>query len=223
MEKIKSKIIIEIKKSRKEQIEFLQKLVQISSANPYVKDPMKSSPYEPVELKVAELIFNKLKNIGLSLKFDSISSLRPNVICEFGKGKTIIFNGHIDTIIPPYGYDIEPHSGLIKDNNLYGVGALDMKSALCCYIYMAKALLKFEKEIKGKICLQFVIDEEPMAAFHFGTHYLLEKGYIGDAAIIGEPGTKKITIGNKGGHRFKIKNVGQLHFVLFALVRFISI
>ena len=36
-----------------------------------------------------------------------------------------------------------------------------MKSVLSYYIYMAKALLKFKKELNGKICLQFAIDEEP--------------------------------------------------------------
>jgi len=210
MEKIKSKIIEEIEKSKKEQIEFLQKLIQTPSVNPNMDDPTKSSPYDPIELEVAELIFNKLKEIGLSPKFEGISSSRPNVVCEFGEGKkTLIFNGHMDTVSPPKGYDFNPFLGFIKNKRLYGAGALDMKSALCCYIYMAKALFKFKKELKGKVCLQFVIDEEPMAASHFGTRYLLEKGYKGDTAIIGEPGAKKITIGNRGGYRFKIEVFGE--------------
>lgn len=210
MEKIKLKIIEEIEKSKNEQIKFLQKLVQTPSVNPHVAEPTKSSPYDPVELEVAELIFKKLKEIGLEPKFEGISSLRPNVVCEFGKGERIlIFNGHMDTVPPAQGYDFNPFLGFIKAGKLYGVGALDMKSALSCYIFMAKALLKFEKELKGKICLQFVIDEEPMAASHFGTRYLLEKGYKGDAAIIGEPGAKKITVGNRGGYRFKIEVLGE--------------
>lgn len=73
---------------------------------------------------------------------------------------------------------------------------------------MAKTLLKFENELEGKVSLQFVIDEEPMVASHFGTRYLLEKGYTGDAAIVGKPGTRKITIGNRGGYRFKIEVFG---------------
>ena len=210
MDKIKSKAIEEIEKSKDEQIGFLQKLVQTRSVNPNMDDPTKTSPYDPIELEVAELIFNKLKEIGLSPKFEGISSSRPNVVCEFGKGKkTIIFNGHMDTVPPPKDYDFNPFLGFIENEKLFGAGVLDMKSALCCYIYMAKALLKFEKELKGKVCLQFVIDEEPMAASHFGTRYLLEKGYIGDAAIVGEPGAKKITIGNKGGYRFKIEAFGD--------------
>ncbi len=207
---LKSKIIKEIESSKAEQIEFLQKLVQTRSVNPNMDDPTKSSPYDPIELEVAELIFCKLKEIGFSPEFIGASPSRPNVVCEFGKGKkTLIFNGHMDTVPPPLGYDFNPFLGFIKNGKIYGAGVLDMKSALCCYIYMAKAFLKFQKELQGKICLQFVIDEEPMAASCFGTRYLLEKGYIGDVAIVGEPGTRKITIGNRGGYRFKIETIGD--------------
>lgn len=210
VEQIKAKIIEEIEKTKKEQIEFLKKLIQTDSINPNMDDPTKSSPYDPIEFEVAELISEKLKTFGLSPKFVGVSPTRPNVVCEFGKGKkTLIFNGHMDTVPPSQRDDYNPLLGFIKNGKLYGAGALDMKSALCCYIYMAKALQKYEKEINGKICLQFVIDEEPMAASHFGTHYLLEKGYKGDAAIVGEPGTKKIAIGNRGGYRFKIETLGE--------------
>ena len=210
MRSIKQKIIDRIEKSKNEQIKFLQELVQTKSINPNVSDPTKSSPYDPIELEIAELIFNKLEEIGLQPKFEGISHSRPNVVCEFGQGKkTLIFNGHMDTVPPARQWNFNPFLGTIKNGKLYGSGALDMKSALCCYIFMAKALLKFEKELNGKILLQFVIDEEPMAASYFGTRYLLEKGYIGDAAIIGEPGARKITIGNRGGYRFKIQVFGD--------------
>lgn len=207
---LKEEIIEEIEKSKNEQIKFLQKLVQTPSINPHMDDPTRSSPYAPIELEIAELIFNKLKEIGLSPKFEGISPSRPNIICEFGQGKkTLIFNGHMDTVPPAREWDFNPFLGTIENGKLYGSGALDMKSALCCYVFMVKALSKFEKELNGKILLQFVIDEEPMAASHFGTRYLLEKGYTGDAAIIGEPGTRKITIGNRGGYRFKIEVFGD--------------
>jgi len=210
VQEIESKIIVTVEKSKREQIKFLQKLVQTPSINSNVDDPTKSSPYDPIELEVAELIFNKLEEIGLSPKFEGISPSRPNVVCEFGQGKrTLIFNGHMDTIPTAHDWDFNPFLGIIKGGKLYGLGALDMKSALSCYIFMAKALLEFEKELNGKILLQFVIDEEPMAASHFGTRFLLDKGYIGDAAIIGEPGTKKIAIGNRGGYRFKVEVFGD--------------
>jgi len=210
MEQIKAKIVEEIEKSKKEQVEFLRKLIQTNSINSNMDNPTKSSPYDPIEFEVAELISEKLKTFGLSPKFVGVSPARPNVVCEFGKGKkTLIFNGHMDTVPPSSKDDYNPLLGFIRNGKLYGAGALDMKSALCCYVYMAKALQKYENGLKGKICLQFVIDEEPMAASQFGTRYLLEKGYKGDAAIVGEPGTHKITIGNRGGYRFKIEVLGE--------------
>ena len=207
----KKQIIDEIENSKNEQIDFLQKLIQTQSVNQNLNDPTKSSPYDPIELDVANLIFNKLKEIGLNPKYEGISPSRPNVVCELGKkgSKTIIFNGHMDTVPPAKDYDFNPFLGFITNGKLYGAGALDMKSALCCYVFLARALSKFEKELSGKICLQFVIDEEPMGASYFGTRYLLEKGYIGDAAIVGEPGAKKITIGNRGGYRFKVEVFGD--------------
>ncbi len=73
MNKIKSKIINEIEKSKTEQIEFLQKLIQTRSVNPNLADPTKSSPYDPIELDIAKLIYNKLEEIGLHPKFKGIS------------------------------------------------------------------------------------------------------------------------------------------------------
>ncbi|MBI4653022.1 hypothetical protein HY750_03690, partial [Candidatus Kuenenbacteria bacterium] len=46
MTNIKLKIINEIEKSKAEQIEFLQKLIQTRSVNPNLADPTKSSPYD---------------------------------------------------------------------------------------------------------------------------------------------------------------------------------
>jgi acetylornithine deacetylase/succinyl-diaminopimelate desuccinylase-like protein len=101
MKNFKAEIIKEIEKSKKEEIKFLQKLVQTRSLNPNVDDPTKSSPYDPIELEVAEIIYKKLNEIGFSPKFEGISLSRPNVVCEFGKGKkTLIFNGHMDTVPP---------------------------------------------------------------------------------------------------------------------------
>ncbi len=208
--KAEIEIFKKIERSGNEQIEFLQRLVQTPSVNLCMDDPTKSSPYDPVETDVAHLIFNKLKEFEFSPKFEGISSSRPNVVCEIGEGEnTLIFNGHMDTIPPPKDYDFNPFLANIKDDKLYGVGALDMKSALCCYVYMAKALWSIRKKLKGKICLQFVIDEEPMASSYFGTRYLLENNYTGNAAIVGEPGTHKITVGNRGGYRFKLEVFGD--------------
>ena len=41
----------------------------------------------------------------------------------------------MDTVIPPEEWDFNPFLGIVKSGKVYGAGALDMKSSLCCYIY----------------------------------------------------------------------------------------
>jgi acetylornithine deacetylase len=212
-EELKNRIIETIDRSRPEQISFLRKLIQAKSVNPSVTGLTDGKENEPVEVEAAKLVFSKLKDIGFNPRFENRSSSRPNVICEFGRaakgGRNLIFNGHLDTVPPAKGYSFAPFSGAVKNGRVYGLGALDMKASLCAYVFMAKALRDFQQELKGRICLQFVSDEESGADSPFGTKFLLKKGYRGSAAIVGEPGMEKISIGSRGGYRFKIETFGE--------------
>ena len=210
---MKNRIIKNIDRSRPEQISFLRKLIQTKSVNPSVTGLTDEKENGAVEVKTAKLVFSKLKDSGFNPRFENRSPLRPNVICEFGRaakgGRTLIFNGHLDTVPPAKDYSFDPFSGEVREGRVYGLGALDMKASLCAYVFMAKALRDFQQELKGRICLQFVSDEESGANSPFGTKFLLEKGYRGSAAIVGEPGMEKISIGSRGGYRFRIETFGE--------------
>lgn len=210
MDEIKSKIINEIEKSKAEIIKFSQELIKAKSPNPY--SPNESWKINrPIEKEVAELIFNKLKEFGLKPKIVSALSNRPNIVCSLKKkGKpTLIFNGHMDTV--PVGdenkWRYAPFSAKVFDNKLYGRGSLDMKSSLAAMIFAMKVLSKLN--LKGNLIFTAVVDEEPGAYSEIGTKYLLKQGLKGDACIVGEPGTKKICIGCKGGYRLKIITKGE--------------
>lgn len=210
MNEIKSKIIDKIEKSKAEIIKFSQTLIKAKSPNPH--SPNESWKInKPIEKEVAELISNKLKEFGLKPKFVSALSNRPNVVCSLKKsGKpTLIFNGHMDTV--PIGdeskWEYSPFSAKIIDNKLYGRGSLDMKSSLAAMIFAMKVLSEFD--LKGNLIFTAVVDEEPGAYSEIGTKYLLKQGLKGDACIVGEPGTKKICIGCKGGYRLKIITKGE--------------
>lgn len=210
MDKIKSKIIAEIEKSKAEIINFSQELIKAKSSNPH--SPNESWKInEPIEKEVAKLIFNKLKEFGLKPKFVSALPNRPNIVCFLKKkGRpTLIFNGHMDTV--PAGDESKwrypPFSAKIFDNKLYGRGSLDMKSSLAAMIFAMKALSEFN--LKGNLIFIGVVDEEPGAYSEIGTKYLLKQGIKGDACIVGEPGTKKVCIGSKGGYRLKLITKGE--------------
>ena len=210
MKEIKSKIIAEIDKLKPEIIKFSQELIRAKSENPYL--PNESWKInKPIEKKVAKLIFNKLKKFGLKPQYVSALSQRPNVVCSLKKkGRpTLIFNGHMDTV--PAGdeskWKYPPFSAKIIGNKLYGRGALDMKASLAAMVFAMKVLSKID--LKGNLIFTAVVDEEPGAFSEIGTKYLLKKCLKGDACLVGEPGTKKICIGSKGGWRLKIITKGK--------------
>lgn len=198
-----------IRRNKEEQIHFLRQLIQTNSANPFTPD--KSKPDIPIEREVARLIYKKLKEIGLAPSYRGVSAERPNVVVALrGKGKkTLILNGHMDTVVPSAEYTVDPFGGIVKGGKIYGVGALDMKASLSIFVFAAKALIDCQAEMGGDLIMTFVVDEEPGGCSAFGTKYLLDTGLTGDAAIVAEPGNRQIGIGHKGGYRFKLTIMGE--------------
>lgn len=193
-----------------EEVAFVSNLVKAKSPNPYT--PQNTPLRESVEGEVPTLIFEKLKNIGLSPRYLGASKERLNVVAEWGEKRGrmgLMLNGHMDTI-PPEGRDaISPYSGMVRNGKLYGLGALDMKASLGAYIYAVKALMSAKVKLKGKLTLAFVVDEESGACSPYGTQYLLEQGCVPKACFIGEHGSEFVRIGQRGTYRFKIVTRGE--------------
>lgn len=192
------------------QVRFLSQLVRARSANPFT--PESNSLEEPVELEVAELIYKKLSSMKLSPRRMGASSKRPNVVCNYGPRryrKSLILNGHMDTVMPSEKSKVDPYSGRVRGRRLYGLGALDMKGSLSAYVYALKAIKDLGIELDGKLALAFVVDEESGACSQWGTRYLIGKGVRAKAAIVGEPGDRTIAIGHRGGYRFRLTTFGE--------------
>ncbi|KKU88644.1 MAG: Acetylornithine deacetylase [Microgenomates group bacterium GW2011_GWF2_47_9] len=192
------------------QVEFLSGIVRAKSPNPYT--PQDSPLDEPVEKEVADLIFEKLSEYGFSPRYIGPSKNRANVVVEWGNKRarnSLMLNGHMDTI-PPEGNDvISPYSGSVRSGKLHGLGSLDMKGTLSCYLYAAKALKDAGIKLAGKLILAFVVDEESGSCSAYGTQYLLEKGIVPRACIIGEHGSKYVRTGQRGVYRFKLVVKGE--------------
>lgn len=207
---MQNEIICLVENYREEIISFAQKIVQIDSQNPYLAHES-SLKNEPIEKKVSQEVFDKLKSHKLSPKFVSKLSERPNVVCEVNSGynKSLIITGHMDTV--PAGdqtkWKYPPLSGLIEDGKLFGIGALDMKGALAAMTYTT--IIFSELKLNGNLIFAAVVDEEPGAISEIGAKFLLENGLNADAAINTESGNEKIRLGSKGLYRIKIKSFGK--------------
>jgi len=105
-------------------VALTQTLVQINSANP----SMGSIP-GPGETAIASYIAAWLEHRDLESQWIESTKGRPSVVGVSrgaGGGKSLMFNGHIDTVTL-VGYDDDPLSGKIENGKLYGRGAADMK------------------------------------------------------------------------------------------------
>jgi acetylornithine deacetylase len=125
------------------------------------------------------------------------------------EGKTLILNGHMDIV--PVG-DLNqwtqggPFEGVVRDGNLYGRGACDMKGGLICNLFAVKALQAAGIRLKGNVLLQSVIGEEDGG---LGTFATLLRGYRGDAAIITEPTELDIIPACAGALTFRLRMSGR--------------
>lgn len=171
MEDIEKIVLDKIEEMREEIIKFHQKIVQIPSENP-------PSKYN----ELSEFIEMEMTNIGLKAK-----NKRNNVIGELGidDGLRLIFNAHFDTVEVFKGWKGDPFSGIIENNRIYGRGSSDDKSCVTAEIFAAKALLDAGIELKGKLIITAVVDEE--LGGYGGTNFLLERGLInGDSCVVGD-------------------------------------
>jgi acetylornithine deacetylase/succinyl-diaminopimelate desuccinylase-like protein len=199
-----------ITRQRADQIEFLRDLIRTRSANPFT--PEQSDQGEPVERDVAHLIYKRLREIGLQAELQGVSEARPNVLAVLSgteNGPSLILNGHMDTVMPGEQWTRDPFGAEIEGNRLYGLGALDMKASLSLFVSVASVLLEAGLQPRGDLILSFVVDEEPGGCSSFGTAYLLEQGLSATAAIVPEPESTNVTIGHRGGYRFKLTVHGE--------------
>ncbi|NHJ26163.1 MAG: M20 family peptidase, partial [Candidatus Lokiarchaeota archaeon] len=171
MEEIEKKVLDRIDEMRDEIIKFHQRIIQIPSENP-------PSKYK----EVANFTEAKMKEMGLITNIK-----RNNVIGEFGNsnGKTLILNGHYDTVEAFKKWTKDPFGGEIIDGKIYGRGASDDKSSVTAELFAIKALLELGIKLNGKVILTAVGDEETGGLR--GVEYLLSSGLVnGDACLLGD-------------------------------------
>jgi succinyl-diaminopimelate desuccinylase len=108
-----------------------------------------------------------------------------------GNGPHLMFAGHTDVV--PAGDDsawtLPPFSGEIRNGEMYGRGAVDMKGGIACFVAALARHVEKHGSPKGSVSLLVTGDEEGPAVN--GTVKLLDwaasRGEKWDAAIVGEP------------------------------------
>jgi len=178
--------------------QLLSDLVSINSINPDLV------PGSPGEGEIAEYIAQWLRRADLEVELVESVSGRPNVMGiarGTGGGKTLLLNGHMDTV--GIAGMTDAHRPVIKDGRMYGRGAYDMKSGLAaCMIAIAEAK---KHHLSGDVIFAAVIDEEYASV---GTMDLAKR-FHADGAVISEPTELQLIIAHRGFVWLEVETIGK--------------
>lgn len=181
-------------------LDLTEQLVAIPTPNPPGR-----------EKACAEFILETLQ--GWDIEADLVpypDPERPQVVAWLrgtGDGPTLILNAHMDTVGEGNRdeWDFPPFQVTRRGNRLYGRGTCDMKGSLAVGMVILKTLHDADVEFPGTLMLQAPMGEEMDEP---GTRTLLQKGYIGDYAIVLEPTDLRIGPASRGVSWFKITITG---------------
>jgi acetylornithine deacetylase len=177
--------------AREQLAEALAEMVRIPSVNPDLV------PGASGERAQAEAIAERLQRTpGIEVKRQDAGDGRPNVIasCGRGAGRTLLLNGHIDTVGVAGMHD--PYDPRIEGNRLYGRGSYDMKGSMAGALVLLEELAR-ANEPAGRVVVTFVVDEEYASIGTQAVCRELER-WRPDAAIVLENSALDICVAHKG-------------------------
>jgi acetylornithine deacetylase/succinyl-diaminopimelate desuccinylase-like protein len=151
-----------------EAVSICQSLIQIPSVN--------YGDGQGDELAVAGKVVALLEEVGISAKIYESAPGRCNVVANI-KGSNperpgLVVHGHLD-VVPANADDwsVDPFSGLIKDEMIWGRGAVDMKNMDAMMIAIFRMWARKKIQPPRNIVLVFFADEE--AGSLFGSRWMV--------------------------------------------------
>jgi acetylornithine deacetylase len=139
------------------------------------------------EIALTAHVADQLRALGLETELQRFDGQRANAIGRWkgiGGGKSLLFNGHLDTNPATEGWTVDPWGGLVDDRFIYGIGVSNMKAGDAAYFCAVKTLMEAGVRLKGDVVLSFVVGELQGGV---GTLAAIRKGLKADYFINSEP------------------------------------
>ncbi|RKZ31053.1 YgeY family selenium metabolism-linked hydrolase [bacterium] len=149
------------------------------------------------EKAVVDNLAQMLVDVGLDKVYtDGLG----NLIGKIGDGPEILaIDAHIDTVDTGElsQWELDPFSGNIDDEKVYGRGAVDQKGGASAMITAARILNEIDYDGKYSIYFTFTIMEEDCDGMCW--NFLIETGeLVPDFVVITEPTNLKVNRGHRG-------------------------
>ena len=146
---------------------------------------------EPGEADLARFMVERMRDIGLAAELQPVEGGRFNAIGTLagsggsdGGGRSILFNGHMDTNPVTGGWTVDPWGGIHDDDFIYGIGVSNMKAGDAAAFMAVKTLVDAGVGLRGDVVLEYVVGELQGG---IGTVAAIESGVRADCFINMEP------------------------------------
>lgn len=139
------------------------------------------------ERVLAERMVEIMSRMGLEAHLQPVTGDRVNAIGIWrgtGGGKSLLFNGHLDTNPVSEGWTVDPWGGLVDDKFIYGIGVSNMKAGDAASLCAVLTLIENGRRLKGDVVLTYVVGELQGGV---GTYAAIQAGTRADYFINSEP------------------------------------
>jgi acetylornithine deacetylase len=187
------------------------------------------------ESAMAEHMARVFHDMGMHVQWQEVEEGRPNVLGTWrgtGGGKTLMFNGHMDTSYSGREPWLAGHRGFrpearVEGDHLFGLGISNMKGALACYVEAVRALQSAGVRLKGDVLIAAVVGEiektqweefrgREYRGYAAGSRYLVAHGGVADMCVLGEPTEQRIVLGHYGSIWLRLSTRGPFVHTAFS-------
>ncbi len=184
---------------------------------------------------MARLLVELYEERGLRVQWQQVELGRANALGIWpgaGGGKTLMFNGHMDTSYSgrePWlrGVPGFQPAHFVEGGRLYGLGISNMKGALACYVEAVRALQDAGVTLQGDVMIAAVCGEiektqygdasgAEYRGYAAGSRYLVSHGGVADMCLLGEPTEGKVVLGHYGALWLRLRVQGNFIHTAFS-------
>jgi acetylornithine deacetylase/succinyl-diaminopimelate desuccinylase-like protein len=196
-----------------EAVELLRRLIRIDTSNPPGNEGAAQS-----------MLKELLSDAGFECELAARDPERPNLVARLrgsSPGPVLCLLGHVDTVpADPVDWNGDPWSGELRDGEVWGRGAIDMKGQVAAEVAAAVALARGGwRPGAGDLLVVVTADEERGAAY--GARWLCEErpDLVRSDLVVNEGGGVAIefrgrrfytvALGEKGVCRLRLRTNGR--------------
>lgn len=163
----------------------------------FARDLVRIESLTGKEGELAILVEQKM----IALGYDDVTvDEAGNVIGRIGRGEiTVLYDSHMDTVDVKDAEDwtVGPFEGHIENGKLYGRGSVDTKGALAATVYAGYIIKKMGLDEGKTIYISASVMEEDIEGLPL-FHLCKQNNINPDYAVIGEPSSLGLALGNRG-------------------------